>query len=220
MGDIKTHREIYEQYVRPQLPAGTDPIYVELGNYLTDVSQFRDPPAHVGGKRAIWNAARAQKWGLRFLWLADLIDMNGYLDTVMGKPDPGDPQGRTRRPHGKLAEFVDEVIFVYSLERPPWRTADSPAAYAIDPPEFRRLYTGHFTQYFPHEHLDLPPIPKGRLDDYTASAVAGAGGPRKVTKYLEGHLEYVSNLLTAVERDWARAGAAGPQASSAKLEWK
>jgi Extensin-like protein C-terminus len=50
VGNVRTNREIYETFIRPHVPPGDDPIYVELGNFLTDVSQFRDPWAHVGGK--------------------------------------------------------------------------------------------------------------------------------------------------------------------------
>lgn len=207
MGDITTHRLLYEQFVRPELPAGIDPIYVELGNYLTDVSQFRDPFAHLSGKRAIWNTGRSQKWGLRFFFLADLVaDMDGYLDTLMGIPDRGDPRGRARVPHGQLAAWFREIIFAFTLEKK-FRRPTAPRDYLIEPSELRRLYDTHFTQYFPHEHLDFPPGRNtGRLDDFTAAAA-----PRqRIVAYLDRHLEYVSDLLTLIEKEWAHGSPPAP----------
>lgn len=57
MGDVKTHFSI-THFVTDQCKladvAGNVPdddwVYLELGNYLTDVSQFRDPPAHQTGR--------------------------------------------------------------------------------------------------------------------------------------------------------------------------
>jgi hypothetical protein len=62
MGDISRHRDIYLNS-RAALPADllsrcrltpSDLTYLELGNYLTDVSQFRDPVAFLFAKRGVW----------------------------------------------------------------------------------------------------------------------------------------------------------------------
>jgi hypothetical protein len=63
MGDISRHRDIY-LFTRDTVPAQVldgvrisrgDLTYLELGNYLTDVSQFRDPVTFIFAKRRIWN---------------------------------------------------------------------------------------------------------------------------------------------------------------------
>ncbi|MDQ0000110.1 MULTISPECIES: hypothetical protein [Pseudarthrobacter] len=62
MGDISRHRDIFlftQDVVPPQLlsDAGLtagDMTYLELGNYLTDVSQFRDPVTYIFAKQRIW----------------------------------------------------------------------------------------------------------------------------------------------------------------------
>ena len=63
MGDISRHRDIYlhTRDITPQdlldkckLSRG-ELTYLELGNYLTDVSQFRDPVSYIFSKRRIWN---------------------------------------------------------------------------------------------------------------------------------------------------------------------
>lgn len=63
MGDISRHRDIFlftQETVPTQLLDGVrltrgDLTYLELGNYLTDVSQFRDPVTYIFAKRRIWN---------------------------------------------------------------------------------------------------------------------------------------------------------------------
>jgi len=62
MGDISRHRDIFlftRQAVSPQLLSGArltagDLTYLELGNYLTDVSQFRDPVTYIFAKQRVW----------------------------------------------------------------------------------------------------------------------------------------------------------------------
>jgi hypothetical protein len=62
MGDISRHRDIYlftKDAVAPRLLTGAqltagDLAYLELGNYLTDVSQFRDPVTYIFAKQRIW----------------------------------------------------------------------------------------------------------------------------------------------------------------------
>ena len=62
MGDISRHRDIF-LFTRESVPAALldsvrltadDLTYLELGNYLTDVSQFRDPVTYIFAKQRIW----------------------------------------------------------------------------------------------------------------------------------------------------------------------
>ena len=62
MGDISRHRDIF-LFTRETVPAALldsvrltvdDLTYLELGNYLTDVSQFRDPVTYIFAKQRIW----------------------------------------------------------------------------------------------------------------------------------------------------------------------
>ena len=63
MGDISRHRDIF-LFTRESVPAPVldgvrltqdDLTYLELGNYLTDVSQFRDPVTYIFAKRRVWH---------------------------------------------------------------------------------------------------------------------------------------------------------------------
>jgi hypothetical protein len=62
MGDISRHRDIFLN-TREVIPASllakcklgvADLTYLEMGNYLTDVSQFRDPVFYIFSKQRIW----------------------------------------------------------------------------------------------------------------------------------------------------------------------
>jgi hypothetical protein len=62
MGDISRHRDIFLN-LREAIPASllekckltvADLTYLEMGNYLTDVSQFRDPVMYIFAKQRIW----------------------------------------------------------------------------------------------------------------------------------------------------------------------
>lgn len=62
MGDISRHRDVFlftRSKVSTQLLDGArlapgDLTYLELGNYLTDVSQFRDPVTYIFAKQRVW----------------------------------------------------------------------------------------------------------------------------------------------------------------------
>src|SRR5436190_1754557 len=64
MGDISTHAEIFARAVGPVLRQGlglgpADILCFELGNWLRDVSQFRDPPSLHAAKIAKYRAPPA-----------------------------------------------------------------------------------------------------------------------------------------------------------------
>ena len=56
MGDVKRHAEVFHNTIEKigSLRPDEEYTYVELGNFLTDVSQFRDPFANMLAKRTIW----------------------------------------------------------------------------------------------------------------------------------------------------------------------
>jgi hypothetical protein len=111
MGDIQTHRAV-SLAVKPLFPGSLqDELYdyFHLGNYFTDVSQFRDPYAFASSKTTVWRQAKAKKWLTRLFfppalfWPAHLPD---YLDELMGKP--GSP--------AKLGEWFKRMNYVFGLQ--------------------------------------------------------------------------------------------------------
>ena len=67
MGDLNTHADVAHHVMPivkegiPKDAAGAPRVNVwlfELGNFLTDLSQLRDPPAHHSGKLKVWQGER------------------------------------------------------------------------------------------------------------------------------------------------------------------
>src|SRR5262245_16791035 len=116
MGDTATHDEIYHSSVKsvlsPALPGKDgDAIFFEVGNYLTDVSQLRDPFAHFLGKIAIWKEQKRKwpRWQWLREWLLYATNADQYLDDLMGTGE---------KPYeGCLANWFKEFIFAVALEK-------------------------------------------------------------------------------------------------------
>jgi hypothetical protein len=219
MGDVSTHSQIAKA-ILPMLPAAEAPFF-EIGNWLTDVSQFRDPFAHVGGKRTFFTRGLNQKALIpRLFNIGDVfLGLDNYLDDVLGVPSetraigtrPGPDPATDRPDDGALARWFRELMLIMTCSPelvPPLK--DLPP---MDKNDIKPVFEKLFTQYFPHEHLDFPPFPpnlpqRGTREPSTVPVGSG-GEPRKLLAYLDGHLEYVADLLTRVERDWAHLAASG-----------
>src|ERR1700754_11718 len=190
----------------PRIPASEARIFFEVGNFLTDASQFRDPFAHLSGKSAIWSAGRSGLTGafMRFLWIGDwAIRLDNYLDALMSAPEPDlehPPRSAADGPqHGALAKWARDVIFLDARERFPTVAAD----------DLKDVHDRFFHQYYPHEHVDFPPWPLGNaIGIRTPSTVpvsSAAGAPaRRILAYLEDQIVYIAALLTLIESDWAK----------------
>jgi hypothetical protein len=219
MGDIGTHAKIAAEVIAlmTEKRPNEEYIFFEVGNWFTDTSQMRDPFAHVSGKATIWKTARATAKGENALanlqLLADLVldlsyELDGYLNELMGVPGPLG---------GLLASYFLDVFFIWGLEQ--FRRQ------GVDPDEFEELFspptterlgsrTAIMTQYWPHEHVDFPPWPfhnviGERISSSSAVHVcaespASGGRGRKLYQYTEDQLVYIADLLTLIERRWAR----------------
>jgi len=195
MGDTTTHKEIAEKIMDVLRPARPDEevYYFELGNWLTDISQMRDPTAMVGAKPSIWS----QKTNFFSGLLAELYyNLEEYLDDLMGLPGP---QG------GLLAAWLRELCNVVGIEKFKKN--------GITPDRFQDIYDVHFTQYYPHEHVDFPPWPRhdiigernpSQWSRHDCAKYPAAGSGRNIYQYTEEQLIYISDLLTVVDQKWAR----------------
>jgi hypothetical protein len=215
MGDVSTHAEIAAA-VMQQLPQEPETPFFEIGNWLTDVSQFRDPFAHLSGKKRIFSQGLNKVPLLpRLFNLGDLlIGIDNYGDDVMGRPPDGRVKGTrpggdpaTDRPDdGALARWFRAVLVIWTCnpkDFPPLKR--QPALANLPKADIKAVFDALFTQYFPHEHLDFPPFPpnlpqRGVREPSTEQV---GGQPRKLLKYSEAQLEFVADLLTKIERDWA-----------------
>lgn len=175
MGEILRHAEIFHNTLEKigLLRPDEEYTYVELGNFLTDISQFRDPFAHMLAKRTIWNKAKRSNRFLDILssipilgiltdTILDVVDADQWLDQLMGKYAPVNSR------YGKLAEYFEHIMLgithmIFSDDIPKKEALISmlPAQFQqLDPipaAEIDRIYRNFFTQYYPHEHCDYPP---------------------------------------------------------------
>jgi hypothetical protein len=202
VGDIQTHATIGRHITDRLRAARADEkyIYFEIGNWLTDMSQFRDPTAFIQAKAKVWDAAGEASAAARIPLARDVFArLDNYLDELFGRPGENG---------GKMGEYWRHIVFALTLEI--FRRSDN----TLDPAQLEEIYDKHFTQYFPHEHLDFPPPERGIVGPHTPSEIArhrcgAAPGPekRKTLTYLEEQLVFVANLLTLIEKDWAQARA-------------
>jgi len=218
VGDIGTHAEISKFVIAQvrgvvsdgEIPAA-DYSFLELGNFLTDVSQFRDPPAY---HRAREQARSTAGFGGMILgsdsWVRDVF-------------------GRKAGPlHGALPEMMrlfmvgaTHLIFdndaLAAIGAVVGKAGvDGPSillSHGIPPADVTTALKSNFTQYFPHEHLDALPLQAGalgrhrQLPSYRIRA-------RGLLEYLEWYLDYLSEELTRLEFEWLRAHTA-PQGITA-----
>jgi len=221
MGDVSTHAQITEFVVAEARRTIGDVAvppeeytYLELGNFLTDVSQFRDPTAFHRARGVALARAQELSYGT-----AGIGDVGGWADDVFG---------RAREPrHGALPEMLRLLVqgFVHllfdtdglpaiagalDLAAPGRRPAILPA-HGIPPADVTRALAAHFTQYYPHEHLDFPPT-RAALATHRTDPLFAAG-PRGLVAYLEADIDYLSEALSQLELEWVTARAAGVSAA-------
>ena len=179
----KGHHEIAKVCV-PVLKDGRpndDYAYFYFGNWFTDVSQSVAPVDYAAAMISVFQQGRMSTWAPNFL--AD-PEIDKYVKGLLGDPPPNG---------SNLAAYFRDLIYVFGWTefcRDPRRVTDGYIPFA----EYDRIFQNRFTQYFPHEHLDRWPMER------TGKSRFG----RRIYDYLERDLIYVSELLTLVERDWAK----------------
>jgi hypothetical protein len=228
MGDIGTHAEI-SRFVIEQankvLPEDTIPeadfAFLELGNFLTDVSQFRDPPSYHRARKQARDKV-ALKVGSRTLasLLSPILGTSDWVTAVFGRKSG--PQ------HGALPEMLrllmsatTHVVFdddalpqAGSLVARTSRKGPSVLLeHGIPPEDVDHVLDTNYTQYFPHEHLDATPLP-GQVASLDRPEFAI--GPRHLPAYLEEDLRFLSEQLTWLEASWRRALVRRPNPMSDK----
>lgn len=160
-----------------------DYAFFYLGNWFTDVSQAIAPVDYAAAMFGVLQTGRAST-----SWPDALADstIDKYVVELLGNPAP---RG------SKMAAYFRDVIYVVGWGefcRDPRRAKGDEVLLHFD--EYDRIFQQRLTQYFPHEHLDRWPM------DRTGGSRLG----RRIHDYLEQDLVYVAELLTKVERDWAK----------------
>jgi hypothetical protein len=188
--------------------------YFLLGNWFTDVSQGIAPVDYAAGmadaRKEGAAAAKKASWFIHYLVPDFIVDrkVNQFVKQLLGDPPPK---------NSAMAEWFRNAVYVagwieFCWEGGPAKKLAASGAGPIDFAEYDRLYhgkkigntgEGRFTQYFPHEHFDRWPMDRTEKSD------------RRVYAYVEDHIRNIAELLTLVQRDWARdKSAASPGAET------
>jgi len=217
MGDLHRHAEI-SAHVHAQvgpLRPDEDWICLELGNYLTDVSQFRDPFANMLAKRTVWGEGLGEFGFLSLIPVIGLlvseailnwaIDLDEWIDRMFGVHEPADQR------NGKLAGYFQHIFegmthLIFADDVPQtavWRPLLAPALGDIarlPSAEVARIFGHAFTQYYPHEHTDFPPYVL--YGEQRVNHRLYKRGPRGLLAYLEEYTDYLAESLAKLEVDW------------------
>ena len=219
MGELRRHAEIMAhcQEAMRKIRPEEDYTCLELGNYFTDVSQFRDPYAQMLGKREVWGQAMSDIPVLKFipvvgivaseLILSLAVDLDEWIDQVFGVPEPADKR------FGKLSQYFEHavhglthLIFADNIPQQPYWEQQLRKKMGNHEPlpaaELERLWDKFYTQYYPHEHADFPPYvlygehrPNHRL--YRI-------GSRHISNYLEEYIDTLAEELSKIEEAWKK----------------
>jgi hypothetical protein len=218
MGDILAHRRVYTYVITKLVQEIPDEeyTYLALGNFLTDLDQVRDPFSYFLAKTHVYHAVSSRKVQVPIISpitgkvsipilgppIAYLIAKE-WMDDLLGK--------HIVKRHGSLALFLThfEKFMVHQFF-----SSDSPTHigrsthFAPIPPDELNVVLDQIDvnsdedyppQYYPHEHLDRPPLaesPNHRQSSLYQRQNSGLIG------YLEEQIQYISEELTRVELGW------------------
>src|SRR5258708_7297217 len=151
MGDLSTHKQIFTGVVYPLLRNSlsltkADVQCFELGNWLRDVSQFRDPYAFQLKKIELFEPFRDQVTSIR-------KDAKTLLNELFGPHHQYDSGQNIVA--GALGEWFRQMLLALGVYT--FKSAGIALGDHIPESDFLRIFSLHFTQYYPHEHLDFPP---------------------------------------------------------------
>ncbi len=224
MGSIAIHQEVSTYVIKElaQIRPDEEYIYLYLGSFLTDISQLRDPYANFVGKRALLDTARAGSFWLSLpilgLPLAHVLRLPTWIDELLGTLRGNQRYGALVRFLSHIARFLTHQLFAdesntrawlsrlrSGVERDPLQEAELLGfpVQPMTPGEVDRVFGPvlGFTQYYPHEHLDLPPYREGPAQ---RDSVLYRPQRRKLMGYLEEQIQYISEELTQLELRWVR----------------
>jgi hypothetical protein len=196
LGDLSTHKAVFTNVVRPLLMerlrlTGSQAFCFELGNWLRDVSQFRDPYSFQVQKLLIYQDKKPGIFANPAKRLLDQIFGPNYMY------DKGPVVS------GAFGEWFRQILTAFGIVS--FRSADLPLNDQISESDFQRLFTAYFTEYFPHEHLDFAPTGDAKLlGDWSKSSehTQGPGGERrKILGYLDDFVDYIATQFLRAEID-------------------
>lgn len=207
MGDITSHAEISDfvaeqmkTIVSSQIIPHNDYHYIELGNYMTDVSQFSDPPAFHRAREVARVKATAEAGAF-----AGAYNVDHWVDNLFGTKSGGNPDGRV----GDFFKLLILGITHQLLDPDGFASAHPLVRSPFSAAEVDRVFEANYSQYWPHEHLDFPPVlDLTEIWDRSGFEIA-ENTQRRLMSYIENYLQYLSEGLSMLEHQWVRAMTGG-----------
>ena len=213
MGDIASHGRIAAHVVEQlrkvasttTIPT-TDYSFLELGNFITDVEQLRDPVAFHKARELVRDEAKRAAGVGGFL-----VEIDRWANEMFGVKG----EKVTGPRHGAVPEFLSEVAraFTHHVFDPDGLTAQIAKApfagaaasflplHPIDPAEVDRVLAARFDQYWPHDHVDFPPMrngPRHRREQLFKPRSSG------LITFIEAYLQLLSEELSKLELEWVQ----------------
>jgi hypothetical protein len=215
MGDIASHGQVTTHVVEqmkkvaaPGMIPEADYSYLELGNFITDVAQFRDPVAWHKARERVRDEARAAAGAG-----TAVVPVDRWANDMFGVASRG-------ARHGRVPEFLRVIAYAFThhvfdpdglseqakkAKKAPFGPG-LPAAlvppHPIEPAEVERVLAARFDQYWPHDHVDFPPMKYGPRHQQEQLFKPYKTG---LITFLEGYLQYLSEELSKLEFEWVQA---------------
>jgi len=193
MGNVNVHAEIGKDVLQrlQRVRSGEEYRYMMLGNFLTDLSQFRDPYSFQTAKWTARNQVR-HMFPVPIISQIPVAVVNSWLNELLGVP---------HGPDSALSKFFIRLARAMTF----WINKAHSENPLFPMEELSRILnekSNILTQYYPHEHLDWPPYSEGPdaqsnpLYQLRRGALVG---------WLEEQIQYLSEELTKLELKWMQA---------------
>ena len=219
MGTIKRHFLIHQNnfsQIKEKYPEFNQKFsYVELGNFLTDISQFRDPYAAISGKLKLKKEIEKKVQGKVWIFKAvamSIIDAENWLDELMGTDLIRYGNLSTYFYH--ICRAITHLTFSDNIPKKQNPIFSNFLNLIVLPSkEVDRVFKSFYSQYYPHEHLDMPDFnllesnkTKNESNDYKVGSekkvrINGDIHNVGILRFLEDQIKYISEELTDIERN-------------------
>jgi hypothetical protein len=213
---------LLREAIRNVDPTFGKPEALLLGNWVTDLSQLYDPPVYEGFSAKVQAAFDKGLSGLHEMILNEKEEEDGELVALLTGPllraaiKELNPwihatavtlAGQQPANRGQVAAVVGHGIrikgyFKYVL--PEHKDGKNRIPFDV----YDELITKRYTQYFPHEHLDRPPVRLEPTAVYASGFARGIPSEPAVERvpdlyqYLRDQLAVLAGSMTKLEREW------------------
>jgi hypothetical protein len=201
-------------------------LYLDLGSFLTDISQFNDPfnmmskkwllqaekpadefmdellgsPGAPGAMAEYFRLIAKAVARLVFCDLSEFIEALGKRLAIAAVRNPAGALAAAARAGDALWNNVQKMTQPEAgrtqRSKPDLRSiADYLQDRKVPHADFEVIFAKHYTQYYPHEHMDMPPWDPPPASDHFDFMPY----PSKLISYLEDYKNYLLESFSALE---------------------